>query len=197
MDTLVWLLFESPPALGAVLALALFVLLAYWRRTLRPRPFLIGLAAAALLLVVQALVVTRREHADRIMDAIERDVVGSRPDRLGAFLSGRFYIEETGWDKSRFLERVRDYMAHAAVRTLARRKLEVEQSGPDRFQIYISYLADISTREFDSPVLSRWRIGFVREAGGWRIATIIPISIDQRPTGGWKGVPRPWSAPRP
>ena len=191
MDTLKWFFFESTPALGGCLAVVLFVLLVHWRQTLKPRAFLSGLAVAAVLLLVQALVVTYREHADRIMEAIERDVVASQPDDLGPFLSESFYIEETGWDKAQFLDRVREYMARVDVRTLTRRKLEVEESGAERFQIYISYLADVSMRDFDRPVLSRWRIVFVRERDEWRIRTIVPVSIDQTPTRGWKGIPRP------
>lgn len=191
MDFLIWLLFESTLALGGCLAVLLFVLLVRWRRTLKPRPLLIGLALSVVLLLVQALVVTRREHADRIMRAIEQDVVASRPDAIAAALSERFYISETGWDRERFLDRVRQYLEAVDVRTLTRRKLAVETSEAGRFQIYISYLADISTRDLDTPVLSRWRIEFVDEAGQWRILTIQPSSIERRPIGGWKGLPKP------
>ena len=191
MDTLKWLFFESTPALGGCLAVVLFLLLVHWRRTLKPRAFLTGLAVAAILLIVQAIVVTHGEHASRIMATIELEVLASRPDGLAPFLSERFYIEDADWDRAEFLQRVRDYMERVDVRTLTRRKLEVEKNDGEQFQIYISYLADINTQDFDRPVLSRWRITFVHEANHWRILTIIPVSIDQTPTGGWRGVPRP------
>jgi hypothetical protein len=191
MDFLIWLLLESTLALGGCLVVLLFVLLVRWRRTLKPRPLLIGLALSVVLLLLQALVVTRREHADRIMRAIELDLVASRPDAITAALSERFYVSETGWDRDRFLDRVRQYLEAVDVRTLTRRKLAVETSEAGRFQIYVSYLADISTRELDSPVLSRWQIEFVDEAGQWRILTIQPTSIERRPIGGWKGLPKP------
>jgi len=191
MDTLKWFFFESTLALGGCLAVVLFVLLVYWRRTLRPRPLLIGLAVGAVLLAVQALVVTQREHAVRIMDGVERDVVASQPHNLGRYLSDHFRIEETGWDKQRFLDRVREYMTRVEIRTLTRQRLEVEESSADRFQISVSYLASISTRDIAAPVLSRWLIVFVREGGPWRIQTIVPVALDRRPVSGWKGIPRP------
>jgi len=190
MGLLVWLLFESTLALVGCLVVVLFVLLVYWRRTLRPRPLLIGLAAAVVLLVVQALVVTRKEHADRIMQRIEADIIASRVDDLRAALSARFHIAEMDWDRSEFIDVVEGYMSWIDVISLTRRRLAVEGGEGDRFHIYISYLADVSTNDFRYSGLSRWLIEFVHEEGGWKIVEIQPTEMDRRSIGGWGSLPR-------
>lgn len=191
MNFLVWLLFESTPALAGCLAVVLFVLLVHWRRTLKPRPFLIGLAVAVVLLVVQALVVTRREHADRILGRIETDIVASRMEALATALAPGFYIPETDWDRARFLDRVQQYMERVDVRTLIRRQLEVEAGEADRFQIEVSYLADVSAANYAGAVFSRWRITFVEVGDQWQILTVEPISLNQHSVHGWDDLPAP------
>jgi len=186
-----WFFLESTLALAGCLAVVLFALLVRWRRTLRPRPLLIGLGLAAALLIVQAAVVTRREHADRIMRQIESDLVASRVDALAGALSARFQIPQTGWDRERFIGIARRYLAWIDIHTLTRRALEVQRSEPERFEIYVSYLADASTEDFRYVGLSRWLIAFVREEGKWRIVEIQPTELDRRPVAGWSKLPRP------
>jgi hypothetical protein len=190
MDWLVWLLLESTLALAGVLVVVLFVLLVHWRRTLQPRPLLIGLAMAVVLLVLQALVVTRREHADRIMKRIEADIVASRVEALAAALSARFHIAETDWDRAEFIRVVEGYMSWVDVVTLTRRRLEVELSERDAFRIYVSYIADVGARDFRYMGLSRWLIDFAREDGSWKIVSVQPTEMDRRPIGGWRSLPR-------
>ena len=191
MDFLARLLFESTLLLGGCLAVILFVLLVHWRRTLKPRPLLIGLAIAALLLIVQAAVVTRWEHADRIMKQIEAAVLASQPEPIAMTLSSRFRIADMDWDDEEFLDRVRRYMQAVDVRTLRRRALEIEKNETDRFQTYVSYLADVGTRQVNGLVLSRWRIVFVEEDRAWRIISIEPTQLDRTTVSGWQGLPRP------
>jgi hypothetical protein len=188
VDFLVRLLFESTLMLGGCLAVLLFVLLAHWRRRLQPRPLLIGLALSVVLLVVQALVVTRREHADRIMARIEADVLASQTDAIAAALSTEFLVAEPEMDREKFVRLVERYMQRVDVRTLTRRALDIEASETDRFQLYVSYLADISAPNLNSLVLSRWRISFAKEDDGWRILSIEPTQLDRTPIRGWRGL---------
>jgi hypothetical protein len=188
---LVRLLFESTLLLGGCLAVILFVLLVHWRRTLRPRPLQIGLAVAVVLLVVQAAVVTRWEHADRIMKRIEAGVRVSRPGAIAATLSARFHVEETGWDREAFIEIVRSYMSWIDVHALSRRTLEITAHEPEAFSVYVSYLADASAGGFRQAGLSRWLIRFTRETDGWRIISIEPTQVDRTSVRGWRGLPRP------
>ncbi len=190
VDFLVRLLFESTLMLGGCLAVMLFVLLVHWRRSSKPRLLLIGLALSVVLLLVQALVVTRREHADRIMKWIETDMVASRTDAIAAALSDRFRIADPEMDGDRFLELVRGYMAWVDVRSLTRRKLEIETSEADTFQAHLSYWGEISARNYVGPVQSRWRIVFVRDTDGWRILSIEPTMLQRMPVSGWSDLSR-------
>jgi hypothetical protein len=190
MDFLIWLLFESTVALAGGLFVVLFVLLVHWRRTLRPRAFLIGLAVSLVLLIVQSLVVTRKEHADRIMQRVEVDIVASRVDALAAALSDRFHIAEMNWDRAKFIDVVEGYMSWIDVLSLTRRRLEIVSSTGEHFQIYVSYLADVSTNDFRYTGLSRWLIEFVRAENGWQVTSIQPTEMDQRRISGWRSLPR-------
>ncbi len=191
MDSLIWLFFESTLALGGCLVLLLFVLLVHWRRGGRPRPLQIALGLAVLLLLVQALVVTRREHAGRILSRIEKDVVASRTGAIAAALSTRFHVAEPEMDRDKFLELVRRAMRRVDVHTLTQRGLKIQASASDTFEISVTYWADVSTPEYRGMTPSRWKIVFVREEGGWRILTVEPIELNRIPVAGWRGVRNP------
>jgi hypothetical protein len=191
MDSLVWFFFESTLALSACLVVLLFVLLVHWRRGGRGRPLLIGLGVAVLLLIVQALVVTRRERADHILRRIETDIVASRPDAIAAALSARFYVTEPEMDRADFLELVRRAMRRVDVHTLRQSGLKIQAGASDTFEISVTYWADVSTPEYRGMTHSRWKIVFVREESGWRILSVEPTALDGRPVAGWRGVPNP------
>ena len=188
MDFLSRLFLESQLMLGAILAVAIFVLLVHWRRTLKPRPLLIGLAVSIILLIVQAAVVTRRERADIIMTRIEKAVLVSKADGVGAEISARFRVETPEMDRARFVELVRVYMQRVDVRTLARRKLEVVSGTPERFEALVSYFAEINAGDYSGPAQSRWRIIFVKEADRWRIISIEPTMLNRQTVAGWRSL---------
>jgi hypothetical protein len=175
MNWLVWFLFESLGALGAVLGVALFVLLVHWRRTGRSRPLLIGLAIAAVLLVTQALVVTQRERAARILAPIERDVVASRTTALEAALAPDFTAGDL--DREQFLAFARRQFQRLRVRWLDRWALQVDESQAARFVASATYVADIAGDAYAGSVQSRWAITFVRTPAGWRIANLRPLHV--------------------
>lgn len=191
MNSLVWFFFESTLALGGCLAVVLFVLLVHWRRRLQPRPLLIGLVVSIVLLITQALVVTRREVAQRIMRGIEVGVIASRPDAIAAALSSRFRVSEPEMDRGEFLDLVERYMQRVDVRTLYQRALKVTTSEGSTFEISVSYLADVTQRSYSGAVLSRWSIVFTREDGGWRILSIEPTMLQRDPIDGWSDLRGP------
>ncbi len=175
MDTVVWVLFESAAALAAVLGAVLFVLLVYWRRTGRVRPLLVGLAAAVVLFVIQAVVVTRREHVGRIMDAIQRDLVADRIDALAAALAPEF--EAGRMDRDTFLEYAQRQLKRVNVRTLDRTGLRIEESEGERVVATVSYLASIVMPDYAGDMLSRWSLTFIRTSTGWQIVDIQPLHV--------------------
>ncbi len=185
VDFLVWLLFESTLLLGGCLGVMLFVLLVHWRRTLQPRPLLIGLALAVVLLIAQAAVVTRKEHADRIMERIETAVLASQPEVIAGTLSTRFRIEKPEMDGEQFTDLVRAYMQWVNVRSLSRTALTIEESRDDTFRASLSYLGEVTARDFTGLVQSRWNITFVRDQDGWHILSIEPTMLQRQTIKGW------------
>ena len=184
METLVWVLFESTITLAVVLALANFFLLVYWRRSGRPRPLLIGLAVAVVLLVLQALVVTKREHAAAILQRIETDLLVSRVEALDRALATDFQAGSR--DHDRFVDFARRQLEVVEIHWLMRTSPRVEESQKDTFTISVGYTADVTAHGYVGPVGSRWRLTFVREAGEWRIGRIDPPMINRRQFDDWR-----------
>jgi hypothetical protein len=184
MNWVTWFLFESVAALGAVLGIVLFVLLVHWRRSGRPWPLLIGLGVAAVLLVVQALVVTQREWAARMLDPIEKDLVASRTAALAATLAPDF--ETGGLDGDRFVAFVRRELQSTKMRWLDRWGLQLQESAADRFVVTTNYSADVTTGGYSGSIPSTWSITFVRTAAGWKIACIRPLHIAGVDTPTWE-----------
>jgi hypothetical protein len=175
MAWLSWFFLESIAALGAVLGIVLFVLLVHWRRTGRSRTLLVGLTVGVLLLVMQALVVTQRERAARILRPIERDVATARTTALAAALAPDFAAGEL--DRDEFLAYAQRQLQALRVRWLERWALQIEESAADRFVATATYVADIAGDAYAGSVQSRWAITFVRTPAGWRIADIRPMNI--------------------
>jgi hypothetical protein len=177
-----WLFLESLPALAVVLGTTLFVLLVYWRRTGRGRPLLVGLGVSVLLLVVQTLVVTPREHALRIMAGIERDLVAQRTDTLERTLAGDF---EFASGRAGFLDLVRARMEQIQVRYL--RHLWLTQVDADQREavVKIAYQADV-TGHYSGSVFSTWQLRFVNTPEGWRIHAIKCVNIGDLDSPDWE-----------
>lgn len=181
-----WLLFESVAALAAVLGVALFVLLVHWRRSRRGRPLLIGLGLAVVLLVLQALVVTQREHASRILAQIEADIVRAQTDALAESLAPDF--DADGRDRDAFLARVRQWMQRVDVRWLDRLHLRIEQRAADRFVVSASYRAEVMFDQIGGASRSRWALTFTRTADGWKIVDIQPLFIEGISNPSWGSI---------
>jgi hypothetical protein len=188
MGWLVWFLFESVAALSAVLGVALFVLLVHWRRTGRGRSLLVGLGAAVVLLAVQALVVTQREHADHILRPIEKDLVASHTDALDAALAPDF--ESGNLDHDDFVTFVRRQFQRVKVRWLDRWALQVEEATADRFVVSASYTADVTGEGYVGTVQSTWSLTFVYTATGWKIGHIRPLHIAGLDNPAWENIDR-------
>jgi hypothetical protein len=185
VDWVTWVLFESFPALALVAGLALFGLLAYWRRGGSPRPLLIGLAIVAGLLIAQPLVETKREIAGRILTRIERDVVAGRTMALSAALAGAF--RAAAMDRAAFVDYARAKLERVRVRSVDRGRMQIEALGPERFVAIVPYQATVDAREWGGGVVpSRWRITFGRDAGAWKITTIDPPEIGLHQYSDWR-----------
>ncbi|HOO18292.1 MAG TPA: hypothetical protein PLU99_14450 [Phycisphaerae bacterium] len=176
MAWLTWFALESTLALAAALFTANFALLVMWRRTGRGRPLLAGLAVSILLLAIQGFVVTRREHAGRLLRTIERDLLTAQTTGLSAALADDFRTARM--DKGQFLDFVARQYGRIRVSSLHCSQLEVRDSQPDQFTVEAAYQADLRGDFMGGWVRSRWELTFKRTADGWRIAFLRPIHID-------------------
>jgi hypothetical protein len=186
VEWVAWVLFESLPALGAMLFTANFVLLVYWRRRERVRPLLIGLAVAVVLLGVQALVETRREAAMRILAGIEQDVRAAQTESLAAALSPSF--DADGLSKAEFLIGVQVALDHVRIHALHRGEVRVREASPDQFVVSAVYLGDVEVDAFRGPVRTRWDITFVRGEPDWQISAIRPRAIEGLQDPSWRRI---------
>jgi hypothetical protein len=176
MTWLTWFLFESFPALAAALFTADFILLVIWRRSARAKPLLIGLGLSVVLLTVQGLVVTRREHAARLLRTIERDLVAAKTTGLAAALANDFRSGQM--DKEQFLALVARQCERVRISTLHRSQLEIRQSQPERFVAEAAYLADLRSDLVNGWIRSRWELTFADAPDGWCIVSIRAMYID-------------------
>lgn len=189
MAWLTWLLLESRPALLALVTLALFALLIYWRRTGRGRPLWIGLALAGGLIVAQELVVTRREHAGRVLHGIEQDLLRSRTAALEAALADDFDAGED-LDRAAFLAYVRAHLEVIHIRWLDRLRLRVVDSAGGEFAVLVSYHADVTGFLSTGAIISEWRLHFAWRAPRWQITHIRPVSFAGETRVSWRGLDR-------
>lgn len=189
MPWLTWLLFESRPALATVLGVALFVLLVYWRRTGRGRPLWIGLALAGGLVVVQELVVTRREQAGRMLHAIEQDLLASRTTALESLLAEDFDAGED-LDRAAFLALVRAHLEIIRFRWLDRLRLRVVERAGGEFGVLVNYRADVVGFLSTGAMLSEWRLRFAWREQRWQITHIHPVSFAGETGLSWRSLDR-------
>jgi len=188
MSVIIRLLFESVAGLAAVLAVVLFVLLVYWRRSGRSKPLLIALAVTVLLFVVQTLVVTAREHVAQVMSAIEKDLVHARTAALAVALAPEF--ETAGMDRDAFVAYVARQMKKVDVRSVERQSLGVEESAGDRLTVTAAYLADVTVQDYAGELLTRWSLTFVRTPDGWQIVAIQPLYVSGIDHPTWTDIDR-------
>ena len=184
MDTLRWVLFESPMALGAICVLALFGLLVHWRRSLNPRPLLVGLVLAIVLFVVQAIVVTDRERARLVMRPIELGLAREDAAPLAAALAPAFAAGDR--DRAAFIDYVNGQLQRFDLHTVRLLRVTVEESGGGRFVATLFYAADLSGEDYNGTLTSLWRITFEQTGGGWKIWGIEPLRIGMTPVANWR-----------
>jgi hypothetical protein len=137
MAWVTWLLFESQVALLATLGTILFVLLVHWRRSGKVVPLLVGLVTSVGLLVMQGLVETRRELADRLLTPVEQETVLGQDQSLRALVAPDFRAGSMTRDA--FLSWVRTRLEDRPISSLRRLEMRVVESESDRFRISNRY----------------------------------------------------------
>lgn len=183
MDWLAWTFLENTVALAAVVFVANFVLLVYWRRSGRAKPLLVGLAVSVLLFALQAAVVTRREHALRLLNGIADDIVAARVGALDAALATDFHAGSMDHDD--FVEYVERQYDRVRVLKLNRSEFAIVKDEDDQFVAETAYQGDIDAPPMRGWMRTRWELTFKLENGAWRIADIRPLFIDGLDVPSW------------
>lgn len=184
MDTASWILFESRTALAVPLALLLFALLVHWRRGGSPRPLLAGLAVGAILFVVQALVVTRREHAGRTLREIEAGLLASSVQPLERALAPGFSAGEM--DAHAFIDFARRTLQRVQVTRLIQVALNVSGAQRDEFEVVTRYLSDQRGGNLPGVLDSTWRLRFRWTGNGYQIESVGPVALQGAKVSGWR-----------
>lgn len=186
MDTLEWILLESPLALGIPAALALFFLLVRWRQTCKARPLLIGLIVVMALFIVQTAVTTPRERVRGVMHLVERALLRAAPAELSRALARDF--QAGPMDRERFISMVGRRMRDVKIVTLTRTRVDIQEPGEDDFSAEIAYRAYLIGPNGAQWVTSAWRIRFRRTPEDWRIIRIEPVHVLQQAMPDWDSV---------
>ncbi|MBU0640838.1 MAG: hypothetical protein KKB50_18385 [Planctomycetes bacterium] len=189
MQWLIWFLFESAATLAGALGLVCFWLLVHWRRSGRPRPLQTGLAVGVLLLIIQGLVVTRRERAGEILDRIETDLVAGRTAALDAALVPGFQAGRM--NRAAFLSYVERQLQAVDIELIRRTSLHVADSRADMFMVDTAYQADVAMDMFTGLVRSQWTITFAQTGTDWQISAIAPPRIERIQYPDWQSVFQP------
>jgi hypothetical protein len=188
LDAVTWLLLEAPRTLFGVSFVVLFFLLVHWRRGHSPRPLLIGLAVTFALLLLSALVVTRREHAGRVLAAIEGELLRRQVAALRTSLSPEFRAGP--WGAAEFVSRAEQWLEVVQPIWLQRTEFRVLDGGDaERFDLSVGYLAQARHEGFQQLVRAQWRMHFVRSHGRWQLSGIDPPRIENVQYDDWSDVP--------
>lgn len=173
MDTIRHVVLESPLQLLALAVLIEAVLATcWWFRPGRITSWavVVGLLLAAVLLIVQHLVVTDRERIDQILEDLALAVDCEDIETLAAALDDGYRADDM--DKDRFLERVADAFERADIDEvkIVDKQISVEGDGA-----VVHLRAHGRIRSPDWPYeynMSSWEVRFIRRDGDWWVIEV-------------------------
>jgi len=184
LDSLVELLLESPYRLAILCALGCLVLLVLWRRTLsaaRRKAFLAGVSVSAILLLLQAIVVTDRERIIALMNGLAEAVIEPDFERIERAIDPEY--DDGRRTKSALMALIRDRLSGTTVERARLYGFEVDVRGE---RATTRFRAMSSGRVGDTPVVnipSAWQVDLIRRGRQWTITAIRPTRVNLRDAG--------------
>jgi hypothetical protein len=176
------LLFEDTLALGLLLAVLLAILAGIWTRLRTPgawRALCAGLACAALLLAVQAWVVTDREKLESTVRQMSSWVeegnvraIVNLIDPAASFTGGR--------NRADFEKHLVRLLDRYDVKDPSVGKFEITRQAGEATLTSAAF-CQIALPQGTFPVRSKWQLRFRLADGEWRIVDLRPVSIMDRP----------------
>jgi hypothetical protein len=172
------LLFESPILLLPLVLIVLFILIVRWSRRRdrgSARAMTIGFIAAAMLLALPGLVVTRREQIIAECRELARAVDDGDVAAIDARLAEDFRIGDL--DRAAVVGRLTDTLTRFRVDDPRLRRFEVSFPTPNTAVATFAASARVRSAEslYDR-LPSRWRLTF-RETEGWKVARLESLPV--------------------
>ncbi|MGE3180378.1 MAG: hypothetical protein AB7N71_02010 [Phycisphaerae bacterium] len=186
MQWIAFVFLESPLSLAIVAFCALFVLLVYWRRTLKPRPLLVGLLITVVAFGVQHFVETRREWAAKTLEIIEAEATRAQLTTLQTVADPNFNAGDL--DRETFFELAAMRLQQYPIREIDRKALELATSSDDRFTVRGRYRVLGDFGNIGSSFGCTVEFEFIRRDDGWRLLNMPPPSIATHSFPSWRGV---------
>lgn len=187
MDTVRWILLESPLALALLAGFVNFWLLVHWRRSGRPRPLVAGLLITLAMFVVQAWVETPREAARRIISELERAVEHRQIEPFERHLADSFVAGSL--DRAAFLQMVRAVLPELDVFMLLRQRLDVVPAADGQVVATAFYVGNARYRDEGGAFRAWFDFRFDRVGGRWQIVAIDRFAVNDQP-GRWERLSR-------
>jgi hypothetical protein len=174
MDWLVYLLFESPLQLMAVLILLESILLTWWwfRADRRAGIAMIGLLlVGAVMLIVQHVVVTDREKIRQLLEDLALAVDSEDVRAFAAHIDEEYNAD--GLDKARLIERVATAFKEVKIDDvkLVNTKIKIEDDTAT-----VNLRAHARVRGGDLPYeyhLSFWEVKLARRGPDWKVTSAV------------------------
>ncbi len=177
MTTIKTVLFESPLYLVPLLLVGEFILLRRWAARRTPnarRAALAGVVVAALLLVMQHLVVTERESLIALCNELAVAAVNGDVAGIGEHVSDRFATQNL--DRDEFMQWVRRGLTAVEVRSARLSGFEVSIEDGQRAKVTFNASARVygAAEGLGGSRPSRWELHFEKTGDRWLLVFLTP-----------------------
>ena len=172
MESLKRALFEDPFYLYATLVFVALAMAGVWHAR-RSRAWLVALAVTVLLaaavFVTEKLVVTDREQIRRALTEIARHIEAANLDGVWEYLDED--LSGAYGDRDDAVESGRNTLRVYKIKSLRYVNPRVSVQG-DRAEVRVTTVIDFEVRGTGGGTALKWRLGWVKRPGGWRIREV-------------------------
>jgi len=184
LDAIVNILFESPLKLALLLFFVLLICLILWRRRRTDggrRALLVALSVSIILMILQGLITTDREHMRRIIDQLAHAVTQEDMAVISAHIDPAYALD--GRDRDQVLSCIDASLRRADVDAPYLYNVTVT-TDHDRGQASLTAISHVIL-DGDSlgQIVSAWQLEFVKRPDGWRVTGIDPVKVQGQKVG--------------
>lgn len=189
------ILFENPYALLPFLIPAALVLVWIWNRQrtrLTGRLAIGGFAAIPIMAALQASVVTDRERAQGVCEALASALSDGDLRTLATHISNDFRIGsgDQAWSKKDFLARCEATLSIWDIQEARLSRFDISVDGELATVRFQAACRLISADTMVARHISRWKVELVRAGESWRVRAVVPIRSRSLPYDSLADLPR-------